>query len=557
MAKPPRKIPRTASPEASSRATNPLPVPVAALPGEPGHSTPHTEATSSHALPEAPADRPSVIVGRPFTRHRQLSEARTSDWVRQQSIETGPSALAGASSSERPAHPVYIDPESATRLKLQPGTEEGFRYDKRKKSYVEMVGGMVMVSKTAEGWRQTHAGESTPTGQRVEQIPGTTLWREIDTPQQGDPAVINPLSTEATDAIPGQSKRQRLDEQSHVATGTSTLVEHLLAQPGVALDLSAGQWRNWGKSTKPDSGESIEIDGQHFRIVMQGVSADTELVYLQHPGFAPDRYDAFENMLRHEPSRQPKWALKREGQWKVLDNAPPFEMSATQYVSAAYNYLSEQATSNLARALFDRLSLPQGINAHGLSVMALTFRHWLDRVNHEPPLHGLADPLIMLPKLPTSPGHLAGGRLLTLPAHNSAVLQRLDFDPQRFPQEWAPYAAAPTPGNLRGLMATILQHNGYSINPTTRRLSEGALIFYRPGVAALFVLKLPPIAGNQVTRTTPAGTELIDPAYLTRLSVSQKQALEVQLAHTEVIHLVGGIQPISADYPTLFIVREA
>lgn len=26
-------------------------------------------------------------------------------------------------------------------------------------------------------------------------------------------------------------------------------------------------------------------------------------------------------------------------------------------------------------------------------------------------------------------------------------------------------------------MATILQHNGYSINPTTRRLSEGALIF--------------------------------------------------------------------------------
>lgn len=410
-----------------------LPVPVAALPGEPGHSTPHTEATSSHALPEAPADRPSVIVGRPFTRHRQLSEARTSDWVRQQSIETGPSALAGASSSERPAHPVYIDPESATRLKLQPGTEEGFRYDKRKKSYVEMVGGMVMVSKTAEGWRQTHAGESTPTGQRVEQIPGTTLWREIDTPQQGDPAVINPLSTEATDAIPGQSKRQRRDEQSHVATGTSTLVEHLLAQPGVALDLSAGQWRNWGspqtRFRRVDRDRRATLSDRHARCQCRyrtGLFAT--------PGFAPDRYDAFENMLRHEPSRQPKWALKREGQWKVLDNAPPFEMSATQYVSAAYNYLSEQATSNLARAVFDRLSLPQGINAHGLSVMALTFRHWLDRVNHEPPLHGLADPLMMLPKLPTSPGHLAGGRLLTLPAHNSAVLQRLDFDPQRFPQ---------------------------------------------------------------------------------------------------------------------------
>ncbi|MCL9799432.1 hypothetical protein [Pseudomonas sp. AKS31] len=558
MAKPPRKIPRKASPEASGPDANPLPASLATLPVEPGYSDPGmmTVNPRSDALSEAPADRPSVIVSRPLPRERQLSEARTADWVRQQSSEAGPSPLAGTYSSERPSHPVYINPESANHLKLQPGTAEGFRYDKRKKTYVEMLGGMVMVSKTAEGWRQTHAGESTPTGQRVAQIPGTKLWREIDAPQQGHPVEINPLPTEATDAVPGPSQRRRLDEQTHVATGASTLIEHLLAQPSGALDLSARQWRNWGKAAKPGSGESIEIDGQYFRIVAQGVSDTTELVYLQHPGFSPDRYDAFETMLRHEPSRQPKWALKRQGQWKVVDNAPPFEMSTTQYVSAAYNYLSEQSTSNLARAVFDRVSLPQGINAHGLSAMALTFRHWLDRVNNEPPLHSLSDPLVMLPILPTPPGHLAGGGLLTLPAYNSAVLQRLDFDPQRFPQEWAHYAAAPTPGNLRGLLVTLLQHNGYSINPSTRRLSEGALFFHRPGVAAVFVLKLPRIAGNQVPRTTPAGTELTDPTYLTRLSVPQKQLLESQLAHTEVIYLVGGIQHLSADNPTLFIVRE-
>jgi hypothetical protein len=231
-------------------------------------------------------------------------------------------------------------------------------------------------------------------------------------------------------------------------------------------------------------------------------------------------------------------------------------MSPIQYVSAAYNYLSEQSTRNLARAVFDRVSLPEGVNAHGLSVMALTFRHWVDRVNNEPPMHGLSDPLVMLPKLPTPPGSLAGGGLLTLPAHTSAGLLRLDFDPQRFPQEWGPYAAAPTPGNLRALLVNVLQHNGYSVNPSTRRLSEGALIFHRPGVAAVFVLKLPAIAGNQVPRSTPAGHELTDPVFLSRLNMAQKQQLDSHLAHIEVIHLVGGIQHISADNPTLFIVRE-
>lgn len=574
MAKPPKKMPRTLPTDSHATSVEHSNTPLGVDTGENVHPAPGTanvpalaESSSPNALSAAPEPRPTVTIHhlppevsqRPSVIVHHLPEgpahSSAAEWVALHFRENQQAAATGTSTRERAQHPVFINAELASRLKLQPDTEEGFRYDKRKKVYVEMSGGMVMVGNTPDGWRQTHAGESTPTGERVEQISGTKLWRESTVPRQGHQAVNEPASTATTGPLPGPSRPPRLDEHSHVATGTSTLVEHLYSQQNAALDLSAGQWKNWGKATKPDSGESIEIDGQHFQIVAQGVRADTGLVYLQHPGFSLDSYDALENMLRHEPSRQPKWALKIQGQWKVLDNHAPFEMSASQYVSTAYNYLSEQSTSNLARAVFDRVSLPEGVNAHGLSVMALTFRHWVDRVNNDPPMHSLSDPLVMLPKLPTPPGHLAGG-LLTLPAHNSAVLQRLDFDPQRFPQEWAPYAAAPTPGNLRALLVNVLQHNGYSVNPTTRRLSEGALIFHRPGVAAVFVLKLPPIAGNRVPRTTPAGSELTDPAFLTRLSAEQKQQLDSHLAHTEVIYLVGGIQHIAPDNPTLFIARE-
>ncbi|WP_460929642.1 hypothetical protein [Pseudomonas sp. MC6] len=575
MAKPPKKIPRTLPPDSHVTSVEHSNIAHEANTGENVHPAPGTanvpalaESSSANALPAAPEPRPTVTIHhlppeasqRPPVIVHHLPEVSTlanaAEWVALHFSENQQAAVASTSTRERAQHPVFINAESASRLKLQPDTEEGFRYDKRKKAYVEMPGGMVMVGRTPDGWRQTHAGESTPTGERVEQIPGTKLWRETDVTRPRHQAATDSVTTETTDAVPGPSRPPRLDEHTHVATDTSTLVEHLFSQQNVALDLSAGQWKNWGRATKPGSGESIEIDGQHFQIVAQGLRADTALVYLQHPGFSLDSYDAFENMLRHEPSRQPKWALKIQGHWKVLDNHAPFEMSARQYVSTAYNYLSEQSTSNVARAVFDRVSLPEGVNAHGLSVMALTFRHWVDRVNNEPPMHNLSDPLVMLPKLPTPPGHLPSGGLLTLPAYNSAVLQRLDFDPQRFPQEWAPYAATPTPGNLRALLVNVLQHNGYSINPTTRRLSEGALIFHRPGVAAVFVLKLPPIAGNQVPRTTPAGSELTDPAYLTRLSTAQKHKLDSHLAHTELIYLVGGIQHISPDNPTLFIVRE-
>ncbi|WP_277761304.1 hypothetical protein [Pseudomonas sp. A34-9] len=455
-------------------------------------------------------------------------------------------------------HPVFIDAELANRLKVYPGTSEGIRYDKHKKAYVEMEGGMVMVRKGRDGYRQTHAQEPSPTGDPVEQIPGSHLWRQIvtdDAPSKRSRADADLAAEPESEATTGPSKRARLSDESHVTNEANALVENLYAQQSSAIDLSAGQWKNWARTQKPESGESVEIEGKHYLIVPKDLRPETELVYLQHPGFVPDRFDAFEQMLRQEPDRQPKWALKRDGQWKVLE-IPPFAMPPSQYVSTAFNYLSDHSTAAIARAVFDRVSLPDGINSDGLSTMALTFRHWLDRVNNESPMRDLSDPLVMLPRLPVQPDPLVAGGILTLPPRDSVPLQRLDFDPQRFPLEWGVYTAAPTAASLRTLFSTVLQHNGYSVNPTPRQHKEAALIFHRQGVAAIFVLRLPRITGDTVLRKSIVGSEVTSAEFLNRFSAAEKEKLNSHLARGEVINLVGGVQLASIGTPTLFMVRE-
>jgi hypothetical protein len=574
MAKPPKKVPSTLPPDSSGTPTghsgNPRgattgeivhPVPgIASLPSAAGSSSStafgtlpeHRPTITIHHYPGRVVEHPSVIVHH-FP--EGAGPSNVANWVALHYSENQQTAVASSATSGRVQHPVFINAESAGQLKLQPGTEEGFRYDKRHKAYVEMQGGMIMVGHTPDGWRQTYAGESTPTGKRVEQIPGTPLWREIDGPRQGHQTASDTGTIDTSYAMPGPSKRPRLHEDANVdvdvASNTGTLVRRLSVQRSPALDLSTTQWKNWGKTTKPQTGESIEIDGLHYPTVKQVLRADTELVYLQHPGFKPDDFDGFENMLRHEPSKQPKWVLKREGQWRVLDNHLPFEMSPTQYASHAMSYLSEHSANNLARAVFDQVSTHQEIDASGLSLMTLTFRHWIDRVNNTSTRHSLSDPLMLLPTLPTQHHAQYAGGTLSLPAYSSNRLQRLDFDVP-------PLDFIPGPSSTRDLFERFLGLSGYSINPK-RHLhpsGEDVMVFHREGIAAVFVLRLTAVTQGPVPRFTAVGSELSEPLFLSTLSERDARLLAEHLQRYEVIYLLGGKEQISADSSTLFIVRE-
>lgn len=562
MAKSPKKIPLSPQPDNTANPTRPVTEPPGGSHGDTGHSVPAltgtepTPGTSTGSGADVPGRHSSVIIS-------QMPEPEPHVPARRASAEDDP-RLPGASQATpaidsaigtdlRPA--TFIDPALAALLTSADSSAEGIRYDKHKKTYVDLEHGTVMVRKHPDGsYQQTHPGELSPTGERVEQIPGSKRWRQV-APNRS-PVDADPVLVEANEPTPGPSKRPRLDEQTSAAEEAGILVESLLSRQPDALDLSAGQWRNWGKNTPPESGASIEIEGAHYPIVDQGIHPVTGLVYLQHPGFAPGRYDAFEQMLRLEPSRQPKWALHRDGQWRVLENHFPFEMPLKQYVANSFKYLSDHSQSNLARAVFDQ-SHPLGtVTGHGLSVMTLTFRHWMDRINNEAPMRGLMDPLLMLPPLPVQPFTMVPGGVLSLPAPSPRFLQRIDFDPQQFPLEWGTYAAAPTGPSLRTLFSTVLRQNGYVINTTPRAMSEGALLFHREGVAAIFVLKLPRVTGSTIARYSVPGAEMSSPAFLAKLSHVSRQTLTTHLAQNQIVYLVGGTQEIAPGKPTLFMVRE-
>jgi len=577
MAKPPKKASNTKLPEPPAPPIDtPLP-PLGNLPGEiamtargTAHGSPEAGPSSHpftlptlesrpsvtiHHRPATSDTRPTVIVPRLPTAGDPLPSVVTpallvANWIARH-FETGHAPAFADPSISAQAQPSFlINPELAAQLKKNPGTEDGFWYDKFKKAYVEMPDGMVMVKKDVQGWRQTRATEATPTGKWVVQNPDSKIWREMDSDDISSRASpLESVPTTAAGAGPSPVKRPRLTDDNAPSSGSSVVIEYInLAPQSDPLDMSPAHWKNWGKKTKPETGESVEIAGMHYPIVEQVLAPDTDYIYLQHPSFKPESFDAFENMLRNDPSKQPKWVMKRNGQWEVAANVAPFEMSPTQYVSRSVRHLSERSANNLARAVSDRVATPQGIGAGGLTVMSLTFRHWLNRVN-KTTYPDFSDPLLILPKLATRPHDQYKGGMLHLPAPDTTPLQRLDFD---IPD------APPANSSTRELFEQVLQDNGYTINPRQHPIASGedVLIFHREGVAAVFVLRLPALTQTLLPRHSVAGSELANPQFKNTLSPAEKQALDEQLTRIEIIYLVGGKQQLSPEITTLFMVRE-
>lgn len=146
MAKPPKKIPRTLPPDSHVTSVEHSNIAHEANTGENVHPAPGTanvpalaESSSANALPAAPEPRPTVTIHhlppeasqRPSVIVHHLPEVSTlanaAEWVALHFSENQQAAVANTSTRERAQHPVFINAESASRLKLQPDTEEGFR----------------------------------------------------------------------------------------------------------------------------------------------------------------------------------------------------------------------------------------------------------------------------------------------------------------------------------------------------------------------------------------------------------------------------------------------
>jgi hypothetical protein len=465
-------------------------------------------------------------------------------WLAHNSESDRRNAAAESLAAEQP---TYLAPDAAALLSPSRQTPDGIRYDKHRKTYIDTAEGTVMVRKNANGeYQQSSATVRDASALLFEQIPGTRLWRrKTGSEPERSLQEKRKASTDTPEPMAVPGKRLHQEEGTDAS---QALTDSLLSANPEAINLSFGLWRNWGQSVRPQVGHHIEIDGQYYRVMQQDMSANPRLVYLQHPLFSPVLYDTFEYMLRENPSLQPKWAVKQNNQWTVLDSVVPFEMPLTQYISRTFKYLSDQSVNSLARAMFNQANRSEIIIAPGLALMNQVFRYWANRDQHTAPRRELADPLLMLRPL------YGPEETLAIPSSLGEGLMRLDFDPGRFSRHWNEYAATPDGPGLRKLFSQLLEDDGYVLNHSTNTLAENELLFYREKIDHVFVLKLPPLINGRLQRFQPERFERSEAVVQT--SSSEPKPLSAYSKDKKISYLLGGTQTDVLGQTTLFIFKD-
>lgn len=414
------------------------------------------------------------------------------DWLKQDSQHEEQYAEAD--------QPIYLAAADASRLSSPLDNTDGIRYDKHRKTYVDTSQGTVMVRKNSAGdYQQSSATRRTDFALLFEPIPGTRLW---------------------------QRKVTRHEPAPPPTDSGAALTASLLSTNPEAANLRFGLWRNWGRNSRPLLGQHIAIDGQYYPIVQQDLNAQPSLAYLQHPLFSPALYDAFESMLRDQPSLQPKFVVNRNNRWTVLDDPAPFAMPITQYIATTFRSLADRSVSALARAMFNQASHSEVITGAGLAVLNRVLRYWTHRDPHNAPPGELADPLLMLrTSLASAPGY---------------GLPRLDFDPGRFAQHWNRFASQPSTTRLQRLFSEVLADEGYVIERAAPQASSHEVRFHRDGIDQLFALMVYPLSAREDAWRVP----------------TKGESERIRTETSDVVCLRGGLQTDALGQTTLFVVRE-
>jgi len=427
--------------------------------------------------------------------------------------------------------------------KLTKADAKGLRYDKLKRTYVDVVEeGTVLVRRNVKGeYQASTASELTPSGPVLESIAEMTLWQRK--PQRTASPKRPPVTQ---DARPGPSKRPRLDDE--IETGGT---EANIAPVTATTTPNPYLWASWGKITKPDAVESIQIGQLHYPIVPQGPMADKlPLAFIQHPQFAPSRFEAFERMLHEAPELQPVLAY-RSGQapQKVLGTRHVFEKPLTQYVADSFKGFTDQTSRVVAKRLFELSSDAEEINGSGLARMMQTFRHWEGKSMRGLP--GAGDPLDMLPVTPSSD---VSRRIVSLlPAESVKILQQLNFNPS---YHGMIYANDQTATNLKKLFVNILNDSGYDTLTPEAVTHRNTVVFKRPNHPKVYFMKLGRTVTDDIEIRTPLIPELEDPLLIKQMSANTHQTLVAANARNDVVWLIGGIQHLPERSPSIFIIRD-
>jgi hypothetical protein len=439
------------------------------------------------------------------------------------------------------ARPTYLKPEDANRLTRPELATDGIRYNKFKQTFVTTVEGTVMVRKNKAGeYQQAFASSQEAPDIFFEQIEGTVFWRQktSNTKPNETPSSSQEPVGQADEPIAGPSKRPRLEP---AVSATATV--HDQQTPYF--------WLSWGYLNKPAGIESVQLGWLHYSIVPVGSNPAPKVYFLRHPEFVPTHFEAFENMLVNAPGLQPVATFRLGSDpGEIHPGKRFFEEPITQSVARAFPDFSAATARAVARRLFELADHSPTITGTGLVNIQATLHQWQQRPLSTAP--ALADPISMLAVAPDI--DLGGKRLIPMPSQGDGELQRLTFDPQRFPFAWNHYKTYPSDLNLRRLLGSLLVTSGYEIFPLTYEHRMPTLVFKRARQEQIFFLKLGTI--DQAGLTHVPGNELTEPSTPARIGQDAFKALTEAAAQNKVVWLIGGVLKVAGKPDSVFIIRE-
>ena len=445
--------------------------------------------------------------------------------------------------------PAYVLPHLADTLTKAGLSADGIRYDKHKKTYVDLAEGTVMVAKHEGGYRETSASELSPSGPEVEKIPGSTLWRrkgpDPAARQSTEPDSPRPIA--ATDEpTPGPSKRPRLDQP---LDSTPPAADHRADSPTQTPYF----WLPWGHLNPPPAFDCVQLGWLHYPIVPIG-SAPYRLpkvYFLQHPEFVPARFEAFERMLQTNPERQPVATFRIGTEpGEVHPGKRFFDKPLSHSVADAFPDFSDFTSRAVAKKLFELADDSSAITGTGLVNIQAVLNQWSQKPFPTTP--AFADPMNMLPV--SAPIEIAGTKVIPLRPQVDGDLQRLTYDPKRFPVEWRHYLISPTDLNLRRLVGALLIRSGYDVFPLTHEHRQPTLVFRRTNHEEMFFLKLGVNGDSGLPH--PIANELADPDLPRRIGNDALLALTTAQARNKLVWLIGGVVKVGANPESVVILRE-
>lgn len=470
-------------------------------PGSPNENAPGRRDTGPDSVPGRPVTshghQPDPPPRQPLPGHTQTTDAQApAVEIFDLPAETHISRVI----TDHPISNYFLPPAMVDRLPA-PDPQTGVRSIVSGRQYVDLAdGGTVLLGSDWQGqWRARQPSELTPSGPRLVRVEGTLTWR-----------VVQPHS-----------------------------------EP----------WQNWGIGPQQASTEVIAADGVHYQTLPRRDAPEHPIAYIKNPAHPGYDFDLLEAVLRHHTEQQPRGAIQvpPAHHWQI-DPTLPFDKTLTEYVGTYFADLSQVSQHNVARQQFVLANGSDTANGAGLTTLRQVFNDW--KTLNATPRPELADPLLMLPVMPTVPGN-GTSRILELPApDDQASLQRLTFDPQKFRQDWSYFSTTQYPGDIKRFMEGLLTRNGYTVFEPTPAQAYPALVFRRTGHDFVFYMTLHRILGKRIHIPSSSDRGFAPERLPQLIGVPALRAVQNAEAANTLIWLKGGSH-ISADYPSsVFIVRS-